>query len=508
LNKLEPLLRIEHANKRYEGTRALDDAFFSVLPGEVHALMGENGAGKSTLSKIIAGAVLADSADIYWQGARIEIASPIAAQRRGIGIVFQELDIFPNLSIAENIVIGNLQMERSSYVNWKALITFSKRFLEQVGLAANPRTRAGDLRTGEQQLVAIARALSFDARLILMDEPTSSLPEDAVERLFSLIRRLKATGVSIVYVSHKMKEILQIADRVTVLRDGATIGTRDAQDTTIEEIISMMVGRELAARPERLGSEPGEIVLQVEHLTTEKIRDISFDLRRGEVLGIAGLVGAGRSELGAALFGLDRIQSGKIRLNGREIVPKSPRAALEAGLGLLPEDRKLEGLMMQMSVRENTTMASLGHFQRFGFLNSRAESQASGPVHGRMRLKAASDTIDVGSLSGGNQQKVLFSKWLLKNPEILFLDDPTRGIDIGAKQDIYGIVADLAAEGKGILFVSSELPELLENCHRILVLCEGRCTGILDARQATQEQIMALATIFATTHTTNQETAA
>ena len=499
---MEPLLKVEHANKRYEGTRALDDAYFSVLPGEVHALVGENGAGKSTLSKIIAGAVLADSADIYWQGARIEIASPIAAQRLGIGIVFQELDIFPNLSIAENIVIGNLQMECSSHVNWKALIAFSKRFLEQVGLALDPRARAGDLRTGEQQLVAIARALSFDARLILMDEPTSALPEDAVERLFSLIRRLKANGVSIVYISHKMKEILRIADRVTVLRDGATIGTRDAHDTTIDEIITMMVGRELAARP-KLASEPGEAVLQVEHLTTEKIKDISFDLRRGEVLGIAGLVGAGRSELGAALFGLDRIESGKIRLGGCEIVPESPRAALEAGFGLLPEDRKSEGLMMQMSVRENTTMASLGRFQRFGFLNTHAESDASEPVHRRIRLKAASDKIDVGSLSGGNQQKVLFAKWLLKNPEVLFLDDPTRGIDIGAKQDIYGIVAELAAEGKGILFVSSELPELLENCHRILVLCEGRCTGILDARSATQEQIMALAT-----HATNQETAA
>jgi ABC-type sugar transport system ATPase subunit len=501
---LEPLLKVEHANKRYEGTRALDDACFSVLPGEVHALMGENGAGKSTLSKIIAGAVLADSADIYWQGAPIQITSPIAAQRLGIGIVFQELDIFPNLSIAENIVIGNLQMERSPYVNWKALIAFSKRFLEQVGLAADPRARAGDLRTGEQQLVAIARALSFDARLILMDEPTSSLPEDAVERLFSLIRRLKAKGVSIVYVSHKMKEILRIADRVTVLRDGATIGTRDAQDTTIEEIITMMVGRELAARPAKPVSERGDVVLEVEHLTTEKIKDISFDLRRGEVLGIAGLVGAGRSELGAALFGLDRIESGKIRLGGREFLPKSPRTALEAGLGLLPEDRKQEGLMMQMSVRENTTMASLGRFQRFGFVNPRAESYASEPVHRRIRLKAASDTIDVGTLSGGNQQKVLFAKWLLKNPEVLFLDDPTRGVDIGAKQDIYGTVAELATEGKGILFVSSELPELLENCHRILVLCEGRCTGILDARSATQEQIMALAT----THAGNQETAA
>ena len=492
---MEPLLRIEHANKHYEGTRALVDVSFSVLPGEVHALMGENGAGKSTLSKIIAGAEQADSADIYWRGERVQIASPMAAQRLGIGIVFQELDVFPNLSIAENIVIGNLHLERRAYVNWRELVAFTKPFLDQVGLTVGPRARVGDLRAGERQLVAIARALSFQANLILMDEPTSSLPEDAVERLFSVIRRLKANGVSIVYVSHKMKEILEIADRVTVLRDGATIRTRRTQETTIEEIIAMMVGRDLAARPERKGTEPGEILLSVERLKTEKIRDVSFNLRRGETLGIAGLVGAGRSELGAALFGLDRIEAGTIRLEGREIRPKSARDALEAGIGLLPEDRKLEGLMMQMSVGENTTMASLARFQKFGFLRRRSEARAAEPVHRRMRLKAASNSIDVGSLSGGNQQKVLFSKWLLKNPVVLFLDDPTRGIDIGAKQDIYAIMEELAEEGKGILFVSSELPELLDNCHRILVLCEGRSTGILDARSATQEQIMALATM-------------
>lgn len=501
---MEPLFRIEHANKHYEGTRALSDVSFSVLAGEVHALMGENGAGKSTLSKIIAGAEMADSADIYWQGRRVEIASPMAAQRLGIGIVFQELDVFPNLSIAENIAIGNLRVEKSPYVNWRALIGFCKPFLEQAGLLADARRRVGDLRTGERQLVAIARALSFEARLILMDEPTSSLAEDAVERLFGLIRRLKESGVSIVYVSHKMKEILRIADRVTVLRDGAAIGVRSAQETTIEEIIGMMVGRELAARPGKLRSEPGGILLSVEGLTTEKLKGISFDLRRGEVLGIAGLVGAGRSELGAALFGLDRIHSGKIRLEGRDVVPKSPRAALEAGLGLLPEDRKLEGLMTRMSVRENTTMASLTRFQKLGFINRRAEFESAGPIHRRMRLKAASDKIDVGSLSGGNQQKVLFSKWLLADPDVLFLDDPTRGVDIGAKQDIYEIVEELALEGKGILFVSSELPELLDNCHRILVLCEGRLTGILDAGSATQEQIMTLAT----THATTRETAA
>jgi ABC-type sugar transport system ATPase subunit len=491
---LESLLRIEHVNKRYEATRALDDASFSVLPGEVHALMGENGAGKSTLSKIIAGAVLPDSAEIYWQDTPVQITSPLAAQQLGIGIVFQELDIFPNLSVAENIVIGNLQVERRPYVNWRQLAAFCQPFLDEVGFTASARTRAGDLRMGEMQLVAIARALSFRARLIVMDEPTSSLADDAVERLFTVIRRLKANGVAIVYVSHKMKEIGQISDRITVLRDGATIGTRTTHDVTTDEIIAMMVGRELEMRPDRLESKPGEMLLSVEHLSTKKIKDISFEVRRGEVLGVAGLVGAGRSELGEALFGLDRILSGKIRLNGRDIVPSSPREALRAGIGLLPEDRKLEGLMMQMRVRENTTMASLDRFQRLGFIDFRKELALSKPLHHRMHLRATSDELEVGSLSGGNQQKVLFCKWLLADPEIFFLDDPARGIDVGAKQDIYGIIEELSREGKGVVFVSSELSELLQNCHRILVMCEGRCTGIVEARVTSQEQIMALAT--------------
>jgi ABC-type sugar transport system ATPase subunit len=491
---LESLLRIEHVNKRYEATRALDDASFSVLPGEVHALMGENGAGKSTLSKIIAGAVLPDSAEIYWQDTPVQITSPLAAQQLGIGIVFQELDIFPNLSVAENIVIGNLQVEQRPYVNWRKLTAFCQPFLDEVGFTASARTRAGDLRMGEMQLVAIARALSFRARLIVMDEPTSSLADDAVERLFAVIRRLKANGVSIVYVSHKMREIGQISDRITVLRDGATIGTRTTQDVTTDEIIAMMVGRELEMRPDRLESKPGETLLSVEHLSTKKIKDISFEVRRGEVLGVAGLVGAGRSELGEALFGLDRILSGKIQLNGRDIVPSSPREALRAGIGLLPEDRKLEGLMMQMRVRENTTMASLDRFQRLGFIDFRKELELSKPLQHRMHLRAASDELEVGSLSGGNQQKVLFCKWLLADPEIFFLDDPARGIDVGAKQDIYGIIEELSRGGKGVIFVSSELPELLQNCHRILVMCEGRCTGIVEARSTNQEQIMALAT--------------
>ncbi len=291
-----------------------------------------------------------------------------------------------------------------------------------------------------------------------------------------------------------MKEILEIADRVTVLRDGATVGTREARQVTIDEIITMMVGRELAARSANLESEPGAVILDVKGLHTSKIEDVSFELHRGEVLGIAGLVGAGKSELGAALFGLDRLKSGTIRLNDRDIRPASPRQAIRAGFGLLPEDRKLEGLMMQMSVRENTTIAALSRFQRLGFIEKEQESKESEPIHRRICLRAASDRVSVDTLSGGNQQKVLFSKWLLVNPDVFFLDDPTRGIDVGGKQDLYHIIQELTKQGKGIIFVSSELPELLQHCHRILVLCEGRCTGIVDARSATQEQIMALAT--------------
>lgn len=464
------------------------------MPGEVHALIGENGAGKSTLSKILAGAVTPDSGDIWWEGSRVRIDSPVAAQRLGIGIVFQELDIFPNLSVAENIVIGNIHQERRSWVSWRDLSGFCRRYLEQVGLAANPRMRAGDLRMGEMQLLAVARALSFDAKLILMDEPTSSLSDEAAGNLFKVVRRLKTAGVTIVYVSHRMSEIFEIADRITVLRDGRTIGVRKVPDTTIDELIGMMVGRELAHMAPAAAGTPGEVVLEVNGLSTRKLSGVSFNARKGEVLGIAGLVGAGRSEIGAALFGLDRIASGSIRLRGREIRPRSPRHAISMGLGLLPEDRKLQGLMMRMSVLENSTMAVASRFQKWGFLTKAGEKTATAPVHRRLALKTPSDAAAVNSLSGGNQQKVLLSKWLLVNPDVLFLDDPTRGIDIGAKRDIYGIIEGLATQGKAVIFVSSELPELLQCCHRILVMREGASVGVLDGRSATQEQIMALAT--------------
>jgi ABC-type sugar transport system ATPase subunit len=488
------LLHAENINKHYGGVSALRNAHFTLRAGEVHALMGENGAGKSTLAKIIAGSVQADTGTILVGGQPAAISSPLDAQRFGIGIIYQELDLFPHLTVGENIVIGNLRSREGRFVRFQKVESFCRPYLEQVGLDCESHQMAGSLSIGQMQLLAVARSLSMNARIILMDEPTSSLFDDSVERLFRLIAELKRRGVSIVYVSHKMNEIFRICDRVTVLRDGETIGTRVIAETGAGELIRMMVARELktpAARPEIQPS--GEVVLSVANLSTDKLHGVSFELHRGEVLGIAGLVGSGRSELGAALFGLDRRTGGAIHLNGELIAPRSPREAIELGIGLLPEDRKLQGLMMQMSVIENSTLAVLNRLQSLGFIRSSRETAEVKPLFGDLALKCSSYGASAGSLSGGNQQKVLLAKCLLANPDVLFLDDPTRGIDVGAKEDIYRIIAKLASGGKAVIFVSSELPELLRCCDRILVMKEGRVTATYDSAAATQEKIMAAA---------------
>ena len=491
---METLLRAEKIDKHYDGVHALRSVDFEVAPGEVHALIGENGAGKSTLGKVIAGVVIPQSGRIAIDGRPVTIHHPLDAQRLGVGIIFQELDLFPNLTVAENIVIGNLKMEKGPWVRFRELDRFCRAFLDQVGLKCPSNTMLASLPIGQMQLVAIARALSMDARLIVMDEPTSSLSDDAVENLFGLIEKLKRSGVSIIYVSHKMNEITRIADRITVLRDGQVVGTKPADQTNIDELIRMMVGREIADTRRKSAAVSGEVVLSVRNLTTAKLSDISFDLHRGEVLGLAGLVGAGRSELGAALFGLDRVTAGTIEVHGNRIVPRSPRRAIRQGIGLLPEDRKLQGLMMAMSVNENSSMAILDRLQVAGWIRRQRESRAVGPVHRRTMLKAASPNVEVNTLSGGNQQKVLLGRWLLVDPDVLFLDDPTRGIDVGAKQDVYAIIERLAHDGKGIVLVSSELPELLRCCDRVMVLHEGRNMGILGLPEASQEAIMTLAT--------------
>jgi ABC-type sugar transport system ATPase subunit len=488
------LLEVRGIDKRFDGVHALRGVTLSIESGEVHALMGENGAGKSTLSKVIAGVVAPDAGEMLLDGRPAAIHNPLDAQRLGIGIIFQELDLFPSLTVAENIAIGNVRVETGALARPGETARFCAPFLQQVGLSCTPNVLLDDLPIGQMQRVAIARALAMDARILLMDEPTSSLGEDDVERLFGLIRDLKSRGVAIVYVSHKMDEVFAIADRVTVMRDGQVIGTRPVSETNVDEVITMMVGRELKDLTRAPSHRTDRVALKVRGLSTAKVSDISFDLHEGEVLGIAGLVGSGRSEVGAALFGLDRRTSGHVELGGREIAPTSPSAAMEAGIGLLPEDRKFQGLMMQMSVRENTTIGVLSRWARGGIVSSSAESRDAGQVLALTRVKAASPEALISSLSGGNQQKVLFSRWLMADPAVLFLDDPTRGVDVGAKQEIHSLIADLASRGKAILMVSSELPELLRCCDRILVLHEGRCTGIVDASSATQEQIMSLAT--------------
>jgi ribose transport system ATP-binding protein len=491
---LPNLLQVDGVSKHYGGVAALRNAHFALQPGEVHALIGENGAGKSTLAKIIAGAVRADRGSIAVDGRPVTISNPLDAQRLGIGIIYQELDQFPHLTVGENMAIGNLGLREGRLVRFGRMEAFCRPYLDQVGLSCSLRQLAGSMSIGKLQLLAIARALSMKARILVMDEPTSALSGDAVERLFGLIRELKGRGVAMVYVSHKMDEIFRICDRATILRDGETIQTVETSATTAPEIIRLMVGRDLriAARPERRST--GEVVLSVEDLTTDKLKSVSFELHRGEVLGVAGLVGAGRSELGTALFGLDPIRSGTVRREGRPIAPRSPREAMSHGIGLTPEDRRLAGLMMSMSVLENGTLAVLHRMRTWGFIRGRQEKRELAAVGKQLSLHCPSLGAAVATLSGGNQQKVLLARWLLWDPEVLFLDDPTRGIDVGAKQDIYRIVDDLASAGKGVILVSSELPELLRCCDRILVLSDGRVAAIYDAKEATQEKIMASAT--------------
>jgi ABC-type sugar transport system ATPase subunit len=488
------LLRAQNIGKHFDGTQALRDVSLSVLAGEVHSVIGENGAGKSTLAKVMAGVVTPDRGELVWNGLSVHLRSPLDAQRLGIGIIFQELDLFPHLTVAENIVIGNVAAEAGLLVDQRAVERFCSPLLEQVNLNCSPRRLVAELSLSQMQLVALARALGMQARLIIMDEPTSSLSNTDVETLFQLIQGLKRQGVSIVYVSHKMDEIFRISDRISVLRDGQLAATRLAGETNSDEVIRMMVGRDLHESGQRPTSRPTDVLLRVRSLATAKLRDVSFDLHAGEVLGVAGLVGAGRSSLGAALFGLHPILRGSMELRGRAFAPKSPASALKQGLGFLPEDRKTQGLMPRMTVRHNASVAVLDRLQTAGFVRQTEERRETERAFAQVRLKTASGVVPVGTLSGGNQQKVLLARWLMADPDVLFLDDPARGIDIGAKVDIYDVLDRLSAAGKGIILVSSELPELLRCSDRILVLQNGRSNGVLDRAEATPERIMALAT--------------
>ena len=492
-----PLVSMAGIDKAFPGVMALKGARFELLPGEVHALMGENGAGKSTLMKILSGIYQRDRGAILIDGRPAEIATPKAAQDLGIGIIHQELSLMPDLTAAQNILIGREPRRLGGLLlDEAALDARASDILKSMHLTLDPRTVVGGLTIARQQMVEIAKALSYRSRILIMDEPTAALNDAEINELFAIIRQLRAEGVGIVYISHKMDELKRIADRVTVMRDGETVGTVPAAETPVETIISMMVGRklteEVAVAPD-LTAAP--VALEVRGLKRgREIRDVSFDLRQGEILGFAGLMGAGRTEVARAIFGADPLEAGEILVHGRKVTIRQPRDAVRAGIGYLSEDRKHFGLATGMDVRNNIALPSLSRFTGPGGILREGEMrQAAERYIAQLAIKTPSDRQEARLLSGGNQQKVVIAKWLLRDCDVLIFDEPTRGIDVGAKSEIYRLLAGLAAEGKAIIVISSELPEILRLSHRIAVMCEGRLTGFLPGG-ARQEEIMRLAT--------------
>ena len=493
----EPLVSMEGIDKSFPGVRALDQARFELRAGEVHALVGENGAGKSTLMRVLAGVVRCDAGAIRLGGTAVAIASPRAARDLGISIIHQELNLVPHLTVAQNIFLGREPRRWPRFVlDERALDDAARAVLERVRDGIDPRTRVSDLTVAMQQMVEIAKALALDARVLIMDEPTAALTTAEIAELFRITRELRARGVGIVDISHRLEELPEISDRITVMRDGRTIETLATPTATLDRIIQRMVGRTLYEPAPRIPEVAApEVVLELRRVTRGRaIRDVSFCLRRGEILGVAGLVGAGRTEVARAIFGADRIDSGEILVRGRPVRIRSPRDAVRLGIGYLSEDRKRYGLALGMAVETNIALATLRRCVGWlGTVNTAATHAIAHRYAGALRIRTPSLHHRASSLSGGNQQKVVIAKWLAADTEILLFDEPTRGIDVGAKSEIYQLMNELTRQGKSILMISSELPEVLRMSHRILVMCEGRITGELPAG-ASQEQIMTYAT--------------
>ena len=491
-----PLISVEAIHKSFPGVKALVNARFDLRPGEVHALMGENGAGKSTLMKIMTGIYQPDAGEIHISGQKVNLSDPRAAQALGISIIHQELFLMNHLTAAQNIYIGREPRKGFGlFVDEAKMRADTAALFARMKVNLDPDVEVGTLTVARQQLVEIAKALSFNSRILIMDEPTSAINDKEVEHLFAIINDLKAHGVGIIYITHKMDEVKRIADRVTVMRDGQYIDTLPAATTDMSRIISLMVGRELADATRATG-QGGDVVLDVKNLNRGRaIRNVSFSLRKGEILGFAGLMGAGRTEVARAIFGADPIDSGEISIHGVTQAIRSPQDAVRLGLAYLSEDRKHYGLVTSMTVGDNVTMSSWPRFTRSRvFMNDARMREAANDYVQKLRIKTPSVDQETRLLSGGNQQKIVISKWLLRDCDILIFDEPTRGIDIGAKAEIYKLLQSLADQGKAIIVISSELPEVLRLSHRILVMCEGRITGELTGRDATQESIMTLAT--------------
>jgi inositol transport system ATP-binding protein len=503
----EPLLRMALIGKRFPGVQALADVGLEVLPGEVHALLGENGAGKSTLLKILSGAQQPDSGTIEFGGQEVTMTSPHDAQRLGIVTIYQEFTLAPNMTIAENVFIGR-EPGRGVFVSWRKMAEETRAITKRLGLQLKPMSIVRDLNVAEQQMVEIARALSMKSRLIVMDEPTSALSASEVEKLFRIIRDLKAQGLSIIFVTHRLEEVMQICDRYTVLRDGRLVGSGSVADMTIDSIIRLMVGRQVTALlAHRQKATPGELALSVEGLSRRGntqdqnatvLADVGFEVRRGEILGIAGLVGAGRTEMARAVFGADPFDSGRVIIDGREVHIRSPQDAIRHGIGLVPEDRKQQALFLALAVRTNLSMAAHAQITRWGvFIDETAERAMVEEYRKALNIRMASPEQLIASLSGGNQQKVALARWLALRPKVLIVDEPTRGIDVGAKVEVHNLLFEMARSGIAVIAISSELPEILAISDRIVTMREGRVTGQINCEDATEEILMSMMTLSA-----------
>lgn len=490
-----PIIAVTGIKKSFPGVQALKGVSFDILPGEVHAICGENGAGKSTLIKILTGAHQKDFGQYLVDGQAVEIQHTQQAIALGVSCIYQELSIVPQLDIAKNLFIGNLPVKwKNGPVDRKKLYADSESIVRQLGLNLSPKAIAGQLSVGQQQMIEIGRALTRNVRVIIMDEPTSSLSEKEAETLFELIDKLSKSGVAIVYISHKLDEVMQISNRITVLRDGENIVTVNTSETTRDQLIVHMIGRSLENLYHKNPVEKGKVVLEVKNLTRKNVfQDISFSVSQGEVLGFFGLIGAGRSEIMRAIFGVDKYDAGEIFIDGECVKISNPDIAISKGMGFAPEDRKLEGLALKLSILTNMTLVKLRDISILGLIKKKERTRIANEYVGSISIRTPSTNQLVGNLSGGNQQKVVIAKWLMMNPKILILDEPTRGIDVGSKSEIYGLINQLAAKGVAIIIVSSELPELLGICDRAITIFEGRKTADLDVKNIDMADILSAA---------------
>jgi len=489
------MIEMTGISKAFNGNTVLNNVQFNLREGEIHALMGENGAGKSTLMKILGGIHQKDAGEIKVDGQPVHFKSTKDAEKCGIVIIHQELNILPDLSVAENLFLGKEKTYGFGILKSREMEEEAQQLLSKLGLNVHPRTRAGDLSVGKQQIIEIAKAIASNAKYIIMDEPTAALTDREIHTLFKTIRELKEKGISFVYISHRMEEIFAICDRITILRDGQYVGERNIPETTFDEIVAMMVGRELGERfPERK-AEIGEVKLEVRNLTVKGLfENISFNVRKGEVVGMAGLMGAGRTEVVETIFGYRKAHSGDILIDGKKVSIKSPMDALKQKIGYVTEDRKTKGLVLDFSIQENVSLANLKKVSTSGVVSKEKESSLVNQYIKQLKIRTSSPKQSAKSLSGGNQQKVVLAKWLGTEPEVLILDEPTRGVDIGAKKEIYQIINDLAQAGVAILMISSELPEIIGMADRVLVMHEGKLTGEVSKEEMTQERIMHFAT--------------